>query len=374
MDIWAPVSASAPGGYGTWSTTSPTWTDTNGDGPGPMSPQPGLAIFQGAPGTVSVDDSAGSVSVTGMQFAVDGYTLTGGVLTLTGSSGSSPIIDVGDGTSGSAGYKATINNVLAGDAGLVKNDFGTLVLTGANTYTGGTTINAGTLALTGTGSIATSNYVEDDGSFDISGTTNGASISNLKGDGSVLLGNQTLTLVNGSSEFDGVISGTGGLSLSDHAVVVLGGANTFTGLTTINTGTALQVGIGGTGASMAGDVLDNGSLEFFHSDNIDYGGVISGTGSLVQEGTGTLTLTGSNTFGGGVTVLGATLNGVVLNSTLAVSNNANLGASSGTVTLNNGLLENTASFTLTHPVVLNSSGVPGVGGTFQTDSGTVLTV
>src|SRR6185312_14226858 len=104
-NIWAPLSASAPGGSGTWSLTSATWTNANGDARAPMSPQPGFAIFQGAPGTVTVDDSAGAVSIKGMQFGVDGYTLTGDAPQLAGSAGDKVSIDVGDGTPASAGYK-----------------------------------------------------------------------------------------------------------------------------------------------------------------------------------------------------------------------------------------------------------------------------
>ncbi len=93
-NVWAPVSARAPGGSGTWSTTSPTWTAANGDGPMAMSPQPGFAVFEGTPGTATVDGGAGGASATGMQFVVGAYTLTGGVGTLAGSGGAAPSIEV----------------------------------------------------------------------------------------------------------------------------------------------------------------------------------------------------------------------------------------------------------------------------------------
>ena len=92
---------------------------------------------------------------------------------------------------------------------------GTETLTGVNTYTGATTIDAGTLALSGTGSIASSSGVADNGTFDISGLTNGGTtITTLSGTGGVTLGANTLTLSNASSTFGGVISGTGGLTLT----------------------------------------------------------------------------------------------------------------------------------------------------------------
>ena len=379
LNIWAPVSASTPGGSGTWSLTSATWTDIYHDGLTPMVSQPGFAVFAGVPGTVTVDDSAGTIGITGMHFTVDGYTLTGDALQLAGSVGSLDNVDVGDGTSASAVDKVVINNALTGSAGLNKVDFGTLTLTGTNTYTGETDINGGTLALAGNGSIADSSgvVIYGNGTFDISGTTNGVAINNLENDGStdgaVVLGGKTLTINNAYGDgFTGTISGTGGLMVSGGWLTLWRAA--YAGLTTIDVGAGLQIGFSGTGASITGDIVDNGSLEFFHNDDVTYGGLISGAGDLIQEGTGKLTLTGNNTFSGGVSVVGATLNGTVLNSTLAISSDANLGASSGAVNLADSTLESTASFTLTHPVVINSVGAPGVYGTIQTDAGTTLTV
>src|SRR6185437_1983920 len=130
VNIWAPASASAPGGSGTWSLTSATWTDTYGDAPASMSPQPGFAHFQGIPGAVTVDDSAGNVSVTGMEFAVDGYVLTGDALTLVPGLNDVATIYVDNDASSGTAYKAIINNALAGNANVSLMGPGTLVLTG----------------------------------------------------------------------------------------------------------------------------------------------------------------------------------------------------------------------------------------------------
>ncbi len=76
--------------------------------------------------------------------------------------------------------------------GTVEVQSGSFSDSGASTYTGATTIDAtGTLALTGTGSIANSANLIDNGKFDISGTTGGASIISLSGAGGVSLGGQT---------------------------------------------------------------------------------------------------------------------------------------------------------------------------------------
>ena len=78
-------------------------------------------------GTVTIDNGLGAVTASGLQFAADGYTITGGDLTLTGPQS---VIRVGDGTAAGAGYTATINSAITGATQLVKTDAGTLVLIG----------------------------------------------------------------------------------------------------------------------------------------------------------------------------------------------------------------------------------------------------
>src|SRR5262249_29936399 len=82
-------------------------------------------------------------------------------------------------------------------------------------------------------------------------------------------------------------SGPAKLTKSDAGTLVLVGNNTYTGGTTIEAGT-LQLGNGGTTGSIIGNVTDNGVLAFNRSDSATFGGVISGTGSLVKDGVGTL--------------------------------------------------------------------------------------
>ena len=84
-----------------------------------------------------------------------------------------------------------IDNATGGGLTLGSTATGTETLTGVNTYTGATTIDAGTLALSGTGSIAASSGVADNGTFDISGLTNGGTtITTLSGSGGVTLGSE----------------------------------------------------------------------------------------------------------------------------------------------------------------------------------------
>lgn len=128
------------GGSGTWSNGTENWTTTNGDANHSWGGR--FAVFQGDAGTVLVNGGNGQVSVTGMQFAVDGYRVRGDAITLAAGE---TVIRVGDGSQAGANYVATIASELRGDGALIKDDLGTLVLTGNNSYRGDTIVRAGTL-------------------------------------------------------------------------------------------------------------------------------------------------------------------------------------------------------------------------------------
>ncbi len=180
---------------------------------------------------------------------------------------------------------------------------------GASTYTGVTTIDtAGVLALSGAGSIADSANLVDNGKFDISGTTGGASIITLSGSGGVSLGAQTLTLTNASGTFSGVLAdgglsggAGGGLTIAAGAET-LTGASTFTGLTTIKSGATLNLGAGGAAGSVVGPILDSGTLNLDRNNTLTFSQSISGAGALNQVGTGTTVLDAVNPFTGLTTV------------------------------------------------------------------------
>lgn len=109
--------------------------------------------------------------------------------------------------------------------------------------------------------------------------------------------------------FSGAMSGPGGLTFADSVgggTLVLTGNNTYTGGTTIASGT-LQIGAGGTSGAIVGNIVDNGALVFDLSTATAYGSTISGTGTVTVAGTGTVILNGQNTYSGATTVVGATL-------------------------------------------------------------------
>lgn len=105
-----------------------------------------------------------------------------------------------------------------------------------------------------------------------------------------------------------VISGAMNLIKYGSGTMIVTGANTYTGTTTIAAGT-LQIGAGGTAGSLpSGAITNNGNLVFNRSDAVTWSNAISGTGNLTKaSGSGTLTLSGNNTFNGAVTVSSGTL-------------------------------------------------------------------
>ena len=153
--FWAARGTPAFGGSGTWTATSATWTDIDASAvPGPMDMQPSFAIFQGSPGTVTVDTSEGDIRVTGMQFFVDGYTVNGAtpadaITLVRDDSGYAPVVNVGDGTHAGKDSTVVINTALNGADGLLKTGEGTLTLSGDNGLSGNVDIAAGTLHMAG---------------------------------------------------------------------------------------------------------------------------------------------------------------------------------------------------------------------------------
>ncbi len=240
-------------------------------------------------------------------------------------------------TVGSNGLSTTVSGVISdGGAGggtggsLVKVGAGTLTLSGANTYSGGTTIAAGTLQAGGTlGFSSASGFTVAAGAtLDLNSFNE--SIGSLAGAGNVTLGTATLTTGgNGSGPtFSGTISGSGGLVITGGGAFTLAGTNTYTGPTLVSVGALWAGGPGAfsnasafTVASQAELVLNGfdqtigslsgaGEVIMFsatlttggNNKDTTFSGTIVGTGSLTKAGSGTLTLSGFNTYSGGTTV------------------------------------------------------------------------
>ena len=310
----------------------------------------GTVVFQGA------DTYSGGTTIN-----------ANGVLNLGGGSATGSILgNVAD--SGFLVFDRTntdsFGGIVSGTGTLQQIGTGTTTLTGVNTYTGDTDINAGTLALGAGGSIAGARSVQLNAAgteFDISAAGN-QTIGALYGvaGGTVNLGGNTLTTGNGvTSLFAGTAVGTGGLTVTGAGTtLVLTGANTYTGATTVNTGSTLQLGNGGATGSVFGNVADAGSLVFDHSNPFTYAGSASGTGGLTQAGAGALTLTGSNTYTGGTTIN--------LGTSLIVGDGATSGAIVGNVA-DGGLL----TFNRSDTVIFNGI-IAGAGALTQAGGGQLI--
>ena len=96
------------------------------------------------------------------------------------------------------------------------------------------------------------------------------------------------------------------VGLAAGASVILSGSETYTGTTTIDSGT-LQIGNGGSGGSIAGGIVDNGTLIYDRSGPLSFPTALSGSGQLVVAGTGTLLLTGTTSFSGALNVTAGSL-------------------------------------------------------------------
>ena len=230
------------GGDGTWQNSpgNDNWTLSTGSVNAPWTDS-AFAIFQGVPGTVIVDNSLGQVRAGGMQFAVDGYRIDGEPLTLTETEAGTgqSIIRVGDGATDGADYTAKIDSVLQGTTQLVKSDLGTLVLGGANTYTGGTAVSGGTLRIG-----SDDNLGDTAGSVTLDGGTLETTQDITTNRAFAITGNNGTIQTDAGTAYaiDSVIAdattGTpGGLTKTGAGLLALAGANTYSGETTVGAGT-----------------------------------------------------------------------------------------------------------------------------------------
>lgn len=311
------------GGNGTWKAGPTNWTDMNGAVAYAWGSQ--FAVFQNNPGTVNVDTSAGAITTTGMQFIGTGWNVTGGTIALNGASGNT-IIRVGDGTVAGAAHTATIASQMTGNSRLVKNDLGTLILTGTNSYAGGTTIAAGTLQI---GNGGTSGSITGD-------VLNNAALAFNRSD---------------ATTFSGTITGSGALQLMSGNLTLTANSN-YAGGTDIAAGSTLQLGNGGAAGAITGNVTNNGTLAFNQSGDWSFGGLMSGVGTLRQIGSGNTVLTGDSSGFIGATMVEngrLTVNGKLSNSATTVNTGGTLGGT-GTV----------------GPTTINGSIAPGQPGTIGT--------
>jgi autotransporter-associated beta strand protein len=304
------------GGTGAWAATGGTnWN--NGPWNAAMT-----AKFAGTPGTVTVD-VGGVAANKGLEFAVGGYTLTGAAVTLGGANAAANTIKTLAGTT-------TINAPLAGSAGLTKAGAGVLVLGGSNTFSGGVTVRAGTLAVG-----ADENLGDASGGITLGGGTLEMTSSFTLGSGRTITAvastTSTLAVTSGTVSYGGAFTGSGNLDKAGAGRLVVSNASSgYTGLFTVSAGTLEVTGANAfanaslrqTGGELllapvgGGDVtipdLDGSGGTLTVAENVTavvggatnstYGGQITGQGGLRKEGAGDLRLNGTNDFSGALQI------------------------------------------------------------------------
>ena len=168
----------------------------------------------------------------------------------------------------------TLSGVLSGNGGLTKTGTGTLTLTGNNTYAGGTAINDGTLK----GNIASGTDLSIAAGAIYDGDNKARSVDGLNGGGKLL---NTSGLTVQSGDFAGIIDNSNtSLTKTGAGTLTLSGTNTYTGMTTVRSGT-LALGSDLTSNQLTlygGTVFDRGS----HNHNLD-NGILSVNGANSQS-------------------------------------------------------------------------------------------
>jgi autotransporter-associated beta strand protein len=359
--------------------------------------------------------NAGTVqitSATSMGVSTGITRINAGTLQAVADITSSRSLTLGDVSSTIAvdfGKTYTLSGTVADAAGagsLTKEGAGTLTLSSSNSYTGGTTINAGTLTAAtlangslnssiGASSNAPANLVINNGGtlrysggavsidrlFTVGSTTGvittGATI-NGSGTGALTFANPGDIALGGLANDPHTFALTGTSAptvenvfasrLTGNLSLVKDGANTWvltnnnndnTGGTVINGG-VLQVGNGGTAGMILNSVAamvtinSGGTLAFKRSDSVTFDGTIMGAGGVENRGTGGLTLTNANTYSGATTIGSGAEIIVTANGALGVS-------PQGTVVQSGGSLRLGVNYTTAEALSLSGTGRSGVG-------------
>ena len=275
--------------------------------------------------------------------------------------------------------------MISGSGGVTQIGPGTVILTANNSYSGGTNLNGGILAVNSDSNLGTGPLSFDGGTLEA--LTAGGGIVSSKHITLAAGGGRFLADPGTDSTLSGVISGIGAFTKDGAGRLTLTGQNTYEGGTNFNGGIlavegAAQIGTGpltfngGTLEDLSGRVLQETDPISLGPDGGTFGadpgsfsvlsGTIQGPGSFTKQGPGTLVLTGNNTYSGGTIIDDGTL--VVgtpsAAGTLSAAQEISRALGSGDVFVLGGTLR-TTSFQTGMPLQINVGGnyTQGPGGT-----------
>lgn len=360
-------------------------------------------VLAGLTGSGSFEkQGAGRATLTGNGSAfTGGVSITGGTLQIAGEQ------NIGNASVfiGSAGTLALdtasntqLGNFIYGDGRLVKSGTGTVFVTNANIYTGGTDIQQGAIRVTDTSFLGTGAVtVQAGAALDLSingaatynGAISGAGILRKSDIGDLTLLSNALTggldivggrvIVNTAAALGGgpvstaadtqlvfdnnttevsntLISGSGALTKNGTGLLVMNNANSFTGGTIINAGRlGLNDGMGlGTGnvIVMQNAILGLGGVNFANN--------VSGAGRIVKTANNIAVLTGNNSYSGGTDIQQG---GIIVNSPAALG--------TGTVSLSGANTTLEVNYSGANNVALNNQ-ITGIGTFIKSGTGTVV--
>ena len=272
-------------------------------------------------------------------------------------------------------YDIVISGNMSGAGGITKGGANSyLALTGTNTYSGATAINAGWVFAAATNTLSPNSAlsVNSGGVLSLNpanaqaGVTPGSydqTIGSLAGAGQVNLGTATLTVGadNTSTTYSGTMFDSGNLTKTGTGTQTFTSSLSYTGTTTVNNG-VLQLGNGTSNVFLSSSGvtgLSTGTLVFDSSGNPGYSMPISGALNITQAGAGSVFLLGTNSFTGTLTINSG--------GTIVVGGGGTTGTLGAGNTVNNGTLE----FERTDTLVV-SSAISGTGPLIVFSGGTIV--
>jgi fibronectin-binding autotransporter adhesin len=229
--------------------------------------------------------------------------------------------------------------VISGTGALTKQESSTLTLSGTNTYSGITTLNAGIISVAASAGLGATPGSADADNITFTGgtlkTTAGFTLGTNKGI-TLSTGGGSINVDSGTTlTYGGIITGSTAFTKLGTGTLTLSGVNDYTGITTIDDGTisiSAATGLGATPDSadadniiLAGGTLNTsasftlgtnkgitlstggGTIKVDSGTTLTYGGIIAGSTAFTKSGSGTLTLSGNSSYAADTNVSAGTL-------------------------------------------------------------------